>query len=69
MWMLMKGGIRAEHFTVLKGKWFIPSFLNCNTDMKTNVFECICLYLKTNVFWYSYTQESAHFFSAHLHEF
>lgn len=59
MWMVMKGGIRAEQFTVLEGKWFIPSFLNCNTDV---------LYLKTNVFWYSYTQESVYFFSAHLHE-
>lgn len=59
MWMVMKGGVRAEHFTVLEGKWFIPSFRNCNTDI---------LYLKTNVFWYSYTQESVCFFSAHLRE-
>ena len=60
MWMVMKGRIRAEHFTVLEGKWFIPNFINCNTDV---------LYLKKNVFWYSYTQESVYLLSAHLREF
>ena len=42
MWMVMKGRIRAEHFTVLEGKWFMPNFLDCNTDV---------LYLKKKMYF------------------
>ena len=41
MWMVMKGRIRAEHFTVLEGKWFIPNFINCNTDVLYLKKKCI----------------------------